>query len=236
MQENHISFYSHSLGRNLDLLTYGHWGLPILLFPTSMGDAYQNKNFGLIDSVRERIERGEIKVYSISSIDHDSFYGKHLAPKIRISNYSLYGKFLLHELLPFIQRENNTHRIGIGGCSFGAFHAANFAFKHPDLVQFLISMSGSFDIKSFLDGYFDDDVYFNNPVNYLPDADGWIYDHMKIVLGTSDWDICRNANIHLSRVLGEKQINHWYDEKKWIDHDWPLWKMMFPEYLNSLLA
>jgi len=42
---------------------------------------------------------------------------------------------------------------------------------------------------------------------------------MKIVLGTSDWDICRGDNINLSRILGEKQINHWYDEKKWITHD-----------------
>jgi esterase/lipase superfamily enzyme len=75
----------------------------------------------------------------------------------------------------------------------------------------------------------------NNPEDYLPNADGWIYNHMKIVLGTSDWDICRGDNINLSRILGEKQINHWYDEKKWITHDWPLWKMMFPEYINAFL-
>lgn len=235
MQEKHTSFYSHTLGRDLDLMTYGHWGFPILLFPTSMGDAYQNKNFGLIDSVADKIDRGDIKIYTIESIDNESFYGKHLPPKSRISNYERYTKFLKDELIPFIQRDSNTHRIGIGGCSFGAYHAANFAFKNPDLVDFLIAMSASFNIRNFLDGYFDDDVYFNNPIDFMPNAESWIYNHIKIVLGTSDWDICRDDNIAMSRLLGDKQINHWYDEKKWIAHDWPLWNSMFPEYLNAFL-
>ena len=235
MQENHISFYSNHLGRDIDLVSYGHWGVPILLFPSSMGDAFQNKNFGLIDSVADKIEAGVIKIYSIGSIDHDSFYGKHLAPKIRISNYVRYSDFLLKELVPFLQRDSKTHRIAIGGCSFGAFHAANFSFKNPDLVHTLFAMCGSFNIKSFLDGYYDDDVYLNNPVDYLPNADSWTYNHMNIVLGTSDWDICKDDNIALSKILAEKQIDHWYDEKKWITHDWPLWKMMFPEFINVLI-
>jgi esterase/lipase superfamily enzyme len=235
MQETHISFYSHNLCRNIDVVSYGHWGLPILLFPSSMGDAFQNKNFGLIDSVSDKIEQGLIKIYCVGSIDNDSFYAKHLPPKIRISNYKLYNHFLLRELIPYFQKESKTHRIGIGGCSFGAYHAANFAFKHPELVHFLIAMSGSFNISSFLDGYYDDDVYFNNPIAFIPNSENWTYNHMQIVLGTSDWDICKEDNIQLSRILGDKQINHWYDEKKWITHDWPLWKMMFPEYISTFL-
>jgi esterase/lipase superfamily enzyme len=233
MHENHISYYSHKLGRNIDLMTYGHWGKPILLFPSSMGDAFQNKNFGIIDSIADKIEKGEVKVYCVDSIDSETFYAKHLPAKTRISNYAQYGLFLKDELVPHIQKESNGHRIGIGGCSFGAYHATNFAFKHPDIVDSLFSMSGSFNIKSFLDGYYDDDVYFNNPVDFMQNADSWVFNHMKIVLGTSDWDICRESNIHLSQILGDKQINHWYDEKKWVSHDWPLWKAMLPEYLSA---
>ncbi|MFT7249410.1 MAG: esterase/lipase superfamily enzyme [Arcticibacterium sp.] len=132
-----------------------------------------------------------------------------------------------------MQKESNGHRIDIGGCSFGAYHATNFAFKHPDIVDSLFSMSGSFNIKSFLDGYYDDDVYFNNPIDFMQNADSWVFNHMNIVLGTSDWDICRESNIHLSQILGDKQINHWYDEKKWVSHDWPLWKAMLPEYVSA---
>ncbi len=235
MQENYIQYYSHILGRNIELVIHGHWGYPILMFPTSMGNVWQNKDFGLLDTIANRIENGEVKIYNVASIDHESLYAKNLSPAVKIYNYNLYVRFLHEELVPYIQRECNVERIGIGGCSFGGFHAANYAFKHPDKVNFLICMSAAYSIKSFMSGYYDDHVYFNSPVDYLPNAESWKYNHLKIVLGTSDWDICRNDNIEMSRLLGEKQIDHWYDEKKWASHDWPLWKMMFPEYLNAFL-
>ncbi len=52
----------------------------------------------------------------------------------------------------------------------GAYHAANIAFRHPDTVSHLISLSGSFDISSFFEGYHDDNVYFNSPYQYLPNT------------------------------------------------------------------
>lgn len=235
MQENSIQFYSHILGRNIEVLTIGHYGKPLLMFPTSMGNAYQNHDFGMYDTIRDRIDRGEIKVYNVDSIDFQSFYGRGLSPKIKIYNYSLYMRFLAEELVPWIQRDCNVHRIAVSGCSFGGFHAATFAFKYPDLCYALLCMSGAYNIKNFMKGYFDDNVYFNNPVDFMQNADGWQYNHMKIVLGTSDWDICRQDNIDMSRLLADKGIRHWYDEKRWIPHDWPLWKMMFPEYVSKLM-
>lgn len=235
MQENHINFYSHVMGRNIDINVYGHWGYPVVLFPTSMGNAWQYKENGLLQTVADRLDHGEIKIYSIGSIDHESFYSDELSPNVKIFNYSLYMKFLKQEFIPFVQRECNVHRVGVAGCSFGAFHAVNFAFQNPDAVSFLIAMSGSFSIQNFMHGYYDDHVYFNSPHDYMINQESWIFNHMKIVLGTSDWDICREENLKLSRLLGQKQINHWYDEKKWIAHDWPLWNMAFPEYLNTFL-
>lgn len=138
------------------------------------------------------------------------------------------------ELVPAIQRECGVHRIAVAGCSFGGYHAANFALKNPDLVDYLFSLSGAFSIKNFMDGYFDDNVYFNNPMDFMPNAESWKYNHMKIVLGTSDWDICRQANVDLSMLLASKGIDHWYDERKWATHDWPLWKAMFPEYIKQM--
>lgn len=233
MQEEHINYYSHILGRNIELVKFGHWGYPVLIFPTSMGGVWQNKDFGLLDTVEGRINGGEIKIYNVANVDFETFYGKELQPNIKIFNYYLYVKFLNEELVPYIKNECNVERIGIAGCSFGGFHAANYAFKHPNDINFLISMSGAYNIKSFLGGYYDDNVYFNNPIDYMPNAESWKYNHMKIVLGTSEWDICKNDNIEMSRLLGDKRIDHWYDEKKWISHDWPLWKMVFPEYLNA---
>ncbi len=54
------------------------------------------------------------------------------------------------------------------GASLGAFLAANAYFKHPDLFRGVIAMSGSYDVRSYLKGFYDDNVYFNNPADYLP--------------------------------------------------------------------
>ncbi|MCU0325787.1 MAG: alpha/beta hydrolase-fold protein [Spirosomaceae bacterium] len=236
MQEKHIKFYSHILGRDMDLLVSGHWGYPILMFPTSMGNYLQNRDFGLNNSVANLVDSGKVKLYNIDSIDFQSFYAKDLAPNIKIYNYNLYTRFLKDELIPSIQRECSTHRVAVAGASFGGYHCTNFAFKYPDLVSHCFSLSGSFNIKLFMKGYYDDNVYFNNPVDFMPNAESWKYNHMSIVLGTSDWDICRQDNIDMSRVLASKGINHWYDEKKWASHDWPLWNMMFPEYIGKMIA
>lgn len=235
MQERHIHFYSHIIGKSLDLYVTGHWGHPILMFPTSMGNAHQNRDMGLLGSISNFIDEGKVKTYNIGSIDFETFYGKNISPHGRIYNYELYTRFLVDELIPEIQKENSVHRIGVAGCSFGAYHAMNLAFKKPDLVDFVIGMSGSYDIRTFMEGYFDDNVYFNNPVDFVPNAESWTFEHMKVVLGTSDWDICRNETFRFSQILKNKNINHWYDEKKWASHDWPLWNQAFPEYLSAII-
>ena len=234
MQERHIKYYSQILRLDIDLLVSGHFGYPILMFPTSMGNYLQNKDFGLNDSVASLVDAGKIKLYNVDSIDFQSFYDKNLPPNIKIYNYELYTKFLAEELVPAIQKECNVHRIAVAGCSFGGYHAANFAFKYPDLVAYMFSMSGSFNIKSFMHGYHDDNVYFNNPVDFMPNAESWKYSHMNIVLGTSDWDICRQDNVNMSHLLASKNIDHWYDEKRWANHDWEIWRKMFPEYVSKI--
>jgi esterase/lipase superfamily enzyme len=230
LEEKHIKYYSHHLGRDIDLLVYGNWGYPILLFPTTLGKYYQAKDMGLIESVRGLVESGKYKIYCVDSIDAESWYGKHLNPEYRV-----YDQFLVNELIPFISSECNVEKIGVAGCSFGGFHAANLAFRHPSLIAYLVSMSGAFDIRSFLDGYYSDHVYFNNPVDFMPNEQGWRYGHMKIVLGTSDWDICLDSNLKMSEILNSKGIDHWLDIRGWESHDWPLWNAMFPYYLSKIL-
>jgi esterase/lipase superfamily enzyme len=235
MTERYVSFYSNILGRNLDLFVHGHWGKPVLMFPTSMGTAAQNRDSGLLNAASEYIDSGQIKTYNIGTIDFDSFYGKHLSASEKIYNYTFYLQFLEQELIPKIQEECGVHRIGMAGASFGAYHAVNLALKNPDIADFVIGMSGSYEIKTFFDGYYDDSIYFNNPVDYIPGAESWKYNHMKIILGTSEWDICRAETLRMSKLLGTQGIAHWYDEKKWASHDWPLWNMAFPEYLSNVL-
>ncbi|RZJ29983.1 MAG: esterase, partial [Chryseobacterium sp.] len=134
------------------------------------------------------------------------------------------------------QKTHNTHRVAVAGASFGGYHAANFAFRYPDLVSHLFCLSGAFSIRNFMDGIQDELVYFNCPDEFVKNDEAWKYKHMHIVLSTSDRDICLEPTRRMAGILTAKGINHWYDEQKWIDHDWVLWRMVFPTFIGRFFG
>jgi esterase/lipase superfamily enzyme len=98
----------------------------------------------------------------------------------------------------------------------------------------MFSMGGAFDIKNFLDGFHNDDVFYNSPLDYLYGLEDHELWNMDIVLGTSNWDICYDANLKLHKVLNDRSVQHWFDERPDREHDWPVWKEMFPHYLSRI--
>jgi esterase/lipase superfamily enzyme len=131
------------------------------------------------------------------------------------------------------RRECSCQRVAVCGASLGAYHAANIAFRHPDTVSHLFSLSGSFDISSFFDGYHDDNIYFNSPYEYLPNiTDPWKYNHMSIIIGTGEWDNTRHESYRLSEILNSKGVRHFLDDGKWRGHEWSYWRDMLPYYLS----
>ena len=232
-QVQHTEYFSNTLNRNINLEVTGHWGHPILMFPSSGGKYTHNSDFGLNESVMRYVEEGRIKLYNVETIDMLSFYADDLPADVIIHNYELYMSFLKDELIPYIQKECNSHRLAVAGCSFGGFHAANTAFRFPDVVSHLFSLSGVFNIRNFTPDSDDMRIYYNCPNEFMVDEESWKYKHMQIVLSTSDWDSCKPKNENMAGILESKGIPYWYDEKKWIEHDWPLWKMVFPEYVEK---
>jgi esterase/lipase superfamily enzyme len=58
--------------------------------------------------------------------------------------------------------------------TLGAFRAANPLFKHPDRVKRCYALSGVYDLRYSMDGMYDDNFYFNNPVDYMANQnDPW---------------------------------------------------------------
>jgi esterase/lipase superfamily enzyme len=218
LNEEYHKWYSPIIGRDFEMLVFGHAGFPVILFPTSKGSYYQNKDQGLIETARWFLENGRIKI----------------APYQRAHNQNLYDSLVLDEISSRARHETGHSRIATAGCSFGGYHAANFAFRHPGVAAYCFSMSGVFDIRSFADSHYDDTVYYNNPVDYLPDANDPDLWKMGIVLGTTDSDSCRPQNEQLSGILSRKNIGHWLDIRPNRAHDWPVWKEMFPHYLSLL--
>ncbi len=234
MKEQYFKWYSQELSKDFEMLVFGHSGYPVVLFPTSMGSYRENKDFKLIDSASWFLEQGLIKIYCPDSVDRLSWYNKSIPPQGRVHNHICYDNMLNKELIPRIMHETGHSRVAVAGCSFGGYHSTNFAFKHPEKVAYLFSMSGAFDIKSHLNGYYDSNVYFNNPPDFLPNLQDPNLWNMNIVLGTSEWDICLVANQDMSAMLKHKNVNHWLDVRGWEKHDWPLWRKMFPHYLSLI--
>jgi len=220
------------------MLVFGHAGYPVILFPTSLGRYYQNKDFGLIDSVAGFVNAGRFKIYCPDGIDEQSWYNKSIHPADRARTHMAYERIILHEVVPRVTHETGHSRVVMAGASFGGYHAVNFSFRHPDVAGYCISLSGSFDIRSLVDGHYDDNIYFNNPVDYLPNLnDAWFLDNLRrmgIVLGTGDRDVCRERNLHLSHLLDQKGIPHFLDDRQNCGHDWNYWREMFPHYLSLI--
>lgn len=238
MNREYHKWWSPSLGRDMELMIYGHGGFPIITFPSSRGRFFDYENNGLIDAVNWQYEQGNLQAYCIDSVDGESWYNRHAHPRDRVRRHMQYEAYVVNEVVPLIRGKNQNPRLGLTGCSFGGYFSLNFALKYPWVFSDCISMSGAFDIRQFLGGYYDEDCYFNNPPDYLPYLNDYnilerLRHNSKLVLATSEWDPCLDENWRMARIMGPKNIPHWLDV--WgpgVKHDWPYWREMAKKYFS----
>jgi len=236
MNREYNRWLSPHLGREMELLVFGHAGMPVLVFPTSGGRFYEFEDRGMIAALAGKIDAGQLQFYCVDSVDMESWYNRQASPRGRIARHMQYEDYLLNEVLPLIRRKNADPRLLALGCSFGGYHAVNIALRHPDSFSGFVSMSGAFDLTRFLDGYYDQDSYFNLPTHYLPNLnDTWYLDRFRgnsYVLATGWDDQCLGQNQELDRILSAKGIPHQlYIWDSWNSHDWPTWQKMVEMYL-----
>jgi esterase/lipase superfamily enzyme len=231
-------WFSPALNRDMELLVFGHAGLPFIVFPTSMGTFFEYESRGMISAVAHSYEHGRMQAFCVSSVDAESWYNKHVHPRDRVMRYIQYQNCIMQDVVPFIRSKNGSDRIGTTGCSFGGYHAMNLALKHPDVITDCVSMGGAYDIHQFLDGYYDDNCYFNCPPDFLPNLqDQWFLNYYRArrtyVLATGEHDICLGENQRLDRIMHDKGIPHWLDI--WGNgtaHDWPWWQQMAVKFFG----
>ncbi len=228
MYKEYVSWWSPSLGRSMEFLWFGKFGRPVMLFPTSGGRFSENDDFKLTDSVADKVDRGEIQLVLVDSIDQESWYNKSIHPAVRAARHAQFDAYLRHEMVPYIFNRAQRGDLAVYGASFGAFHAANFAAKYPDVVSRAICFSGIYDIHSFLDGYWDETCYFNCPVAYVPNMDGeWAGKLSRVswVIATGEYDSLIDKNREFSSLLRSKGVDHHFEV--WpgqFGHDWPWWR------------
>ncbi|WP_183559827.1 esterase family protein [Mucilaginibacter sp. SP1R1] len=242
MNREYIQWYSPVLQRNMEMLIFGYSGATVLFFPARMGRFYDYENWRVIESLRDKIEKGYIQVYCVDSCDCESFYSSGFHPAAKITRHIQYEQYILQEVMPFMHQKNSTSFKIVAGCSLGAYHAVNIALRHPGAFNKVVGMSGRYDIatkighyEDLLEGYWDENVYFNMPSQYIPNLGDEArlqgIKQMNIVLAIGREDVLLHNNLSLSRALTDKGIHNsiyiWEKEA----HQARSWRQMVVNYL-----
>jgi esterase/lipase superfamily enzyme len=236
VKRDYHRWFSPGLHRDVESLVFGHGGMPMLVFPTSMGTFFEYEDRGMVNAVADKLNGGALQLFCVQTADRESFYADHLHPRARLDRYLTWERWLLDEFVPFARAVSGRETFGVTGCSFGAYHAFTLALRHPDVFTSCVTMGGAFDITRFLRGYYDQDAYLLCPPHFLPGlADPWFLERMrrnKWVLVTGEADICRDATEQAAALLAQRAVPHslhvWGHGSH---HDWPEWIKMAKSYL-----
>ena len=234
-------WHSPSLNKHMEIVTYGHYGHALLMLPTAAADYLEYERFQLIDAISEPINSGKFKAFSINSINSESWLNRDMYPPHKAIRHGQFNDYVMNEVVPFIKKSTSENTpIYLTGASLGALHAANLFFRRPDVFAGVIAMSGNYDLTTYTNGYFDDQVYFNSPEHYLKNLDDDHFipilrkkKHIHLLTGSGNHET-PDATRRFSALLASKGIPHELDV--WghdMPHDWQTWRAMLPYYLES---
>jgi esterase/lipase superfamily enzyme len=238
MHRSYHRWHSPAVGRDMELLVFGHGGARMLAFSTSQGRFYEWEERGLVGgALGEHLGRGWVQLFCVDSVDAESWYARHRHPADRARRHAAYDRYLTDEVLPFTRWVNGNPFLIAAGASFGAYHAVNFALRHPWDVGRVLGMSGLYDIRRFADGYYDETVYFHNPCDYVANEhDAHRLEALRrldIILAVGRTDPALGSSECLSARLWEKGVGNALRVWDGFAHDWPAWAHMLRLYLGG---
>ncbi len=241
MQKQHWNWNTERLPEPARVVRWGHFGAPVLLFPTAGGDYEEVERFHLIGAVADLVDAGRVKIYSIDSVAGRHWVEGRESPEYCSRVQNLFDAYVYHEVVPLIRTDCRTPDVEIiaAGASIGAFNAAATVCRHPDAFRLAIAMSGTFDLSKYLSGRMNLDFYYSSPLHYLPSlgegAQLAQLRHRAILLptGQGKWEDV-GESWRLANLLGAKGVPNRVDlwGREW-DHNWETWRAMLPKYLKE---
>ncbi len=220
----------------MELLVFGEAGSPVLVFPTFNGRFYEYEDSGMVGALEEKINSGLVQLFCVDSFDKESWRNSSIHPHDRVRRQVTYESYILEEVLPLIRGLNQAQQVTVTGCDLGGYQSLNLTLRHPEVVNSCVSLSGRFDLKPFMNGYYDDDFYFNNPLDYLLNLeDRQIlarYANIRFTFAVADHDPYLNENRRMTEILRLKNIPRTLET-------WPhngqdnlsLWRQMAEKFL-----
>ena len=236
-------WHSPRLECELTLARWGHWGEPVLLFPTAGGDAEEVERMQMIDALWPMIHAGRIKVYSMDSVAGRA-WAEHKPADYCARLQNAFDACVAEEVVPAIRSDCHDDGIEIvaAGASIGAFNSAASVCRHPDLFRLAIAMSGSYDLERLFGIRADQELYFAAPMLYLPNlGDSPQLEQLRrrfvlLATGTGNYEYPEDS-WRMAAVLGAKGVPNRVDAwgSEW-HHDWPTWRRMLPQYLDEFVG
>jgi esterase/lipase superfamily enzyme len=226
-----------------EVVAYGHWGRPLLAFPSERGAATDWEDRGMVEAIAPLLDAGRVKLYCVTSYDAASWHDQSLSLEERARRHEVYEGWVCGDVVPWIRADcAGEAEVILAGCSFGAYHAANFAVRRADLFPLAICMSGVYDVSVVGGGWERGDaVYFHNPMDYVANLHGghldWLRSRVRLLLvcGQGQWEDTTGALESTRRfagLLAGKGLPHELD--LWghdVPHDWPSWQRQLAHHL-----
>lgn len=236
MEKEIKKWRSPSLGRDMELTIYGTSGTPIIGLPTRGATCHQWEKFGMVNAISYQLENGYNKLYTLSSVDDQSFLNEKVTPGQRLVRQQQFESYLIEEVVPYVEEQSRVKFIIIAGIDLGGYQAITSALKYPESFGKAIGMSGIYDIKPFMDGFYNDDVYYSNPMDFVPNmSEQKLLNNVRKVdfrLVSFDTDERKKDAERFSNVLRMKFIEHdldiWSMES---DDEWDLWPQMLKTHI-----
>ena len=245
MKYEEASWYSYRLNREMRIKIYGHYGPAFVAFPCQGKQSDDFHNNGMIDTLKEYLENGKIKLYCLDSNDDETVSSTSWDKGYRSYKLEMYHQYFVNEALPFIRNsQGGDSEIYLIGMSMGASHAFNNFLRRPELYSGCIALSGAYNMAPFYDGYIDEHIYNNSPILFLANMDNnhsyiGIYNSKKVFVevGNGAYEyLVRDDNVRVAEICREKGIH--FDFNFWDEnsiHDWCSWKYALPYFIDKII-
>lgn len=239
----HVLLDSPALGRRVHVWCFGEVGMPLVVFPSNAGIAHEWMKAGMIDALSPLLAAGRLKVYCPESNVSRTFSGEGpLAQRMR--EHRAYEHFVLETLVPFIRADCRLADAPMvaTGCSMGALYSALFVLKYPETFHRAVCLSGRYRIAPFGRGEYSDDLYFNDPLAFVPNLSGpplarvRTQAHLTLVVGQGAHEAgCIPETLEMAAALRGRGIPHhlavWGRDSR---HDYDWWRRQARHYLGQI--
>ena len=246
MEGSLFTVSSRILGRELPFMVFGHGGRPILVFPTQNGKCHDYHEFKMPETIGGRIEKGEVQLFCVGSIDEETWSGEKGEEAKRAELQEYWFQHIIEEFVPLMQEMNGSGLAPFTtGCSMGATHALNTFLRRPDIFEAVIALSGAYDARYFFGwDFMDHNLYMNSIVDYMANMP---LDHPYIpLLNSRKIFICTGQGAWEDEMIRTTSMVHDIFERKgikafidfWgkdVNHDWPWWQKQLPYFLDKAL-